>query len=117
MGLSRDGALEAASLSQGSRVSHPAIPGGRGRHSCLSCLRVATRGLWDQVFLLSSGAAGLPSSVGALGFSGSADHSPAAAAKGSLPGWEATGGVHCLCPSSSNSVRKSSAIYLPFLLL
>ena len=88
-----------------------------GRQSCLSCLRVATRGLWDQIFLLSCGAAGIPSSVGALSFSGSADLSPAAAAKGSLPGWEATGGAHCLCPSSSNSVRKSSAVYPPFLLL
>lgn len=115
--VSRDGALGAASLSQSSRVSHPALPGGSGRQSCLSCLRVTTRGLWDQVFLLSGGAAGIPSSVGALSFPGSADLSPAAAAKGSLPGWEATEGAHCLSPSSSNSVRKPSAVYRPFLLL
>ena len=90
--LSKGGALGAASLDQGSGVSNPALLWGSGRQSCLSCLHVATRGLWDQVFLLSSGAAAIPSRAGTLSFSGSAGHPPVTATKGSLPGWEATGG-------------------------
>lgn len=97
---------------------------GRGRQSCLSCRRVATRGRRDQVFLLSAGAARIPSSPRTPSFSGSAGHPPAAAREGSLPGWEAAGGGCSLCLSRSYSRSLSllcrevlPAVYPPFLLL
>ena len=69
-------------------------------------LHMATRGLRDQVFLFSGGAARIPSSPGIPSFSGSAGR-PAIAAGGPLPGWEAAEGMWPL-PSSSCSRSASS---------
>lgn len=78
---------------------------------------MATRGLRDQVFLFSVGAARIPSSARSLSFSGSVGHRPATATEGSLPGWEATKGDVAFALHNPIvevplfSVRKSSQLF------